>query len=84
MNTRAIEVLLEIMADTEVSTRRRIEAAETLLGFESPPDAVMRAREYLMSVFEEQSIDDRMDALRMSRKADSAKVAPRTVHISPR
>jgi hypothetical protein len=37
MNTRTIEILLEIMADTEMSTRRRIEAAEALLGFEARP-----------------------------------------------
>jgi hypothetical protein len=50
MTTRAVDILLEIMADAEMSTRRRIEAAEALLGFEAPPDAVASAREYLIEV----------------------------------
>ena len=36
MTTRTIDTLLEIMADSEMSTHRRIEAAEALLGFEAP------------------------------------------------
>jgi hypothetical protein len=43
-NTRAVEALLEIMDDTDLTTRRRIEAAEQLLGFEAPEAAAMRAR----------------------------------------
>jgi hypothetical protein len=77
MNTR-------IMADPEIVTRRRIEAAEALLGFEAPADAVNRARDYLMSVFEdrEKDIGNRMDALRMSRKSEAKKIAPQTVHLT--
>jgi hypothetical protein len=86
MNTRAIEILLEIMADTEMSTRRRIEAAEALLGFEAPADAVSRARDYLMSVVEdrEEEIGNRMDALRISRKCEAKRIAPQTVHLTRR
>jgi hypothetical protein len=86
MNTRTIEILLEIMSDTEMSTRRRIEAAEGLLGFEAPADAVSRARDYLMSVFEnrDEDIEHRMDALRMSRKFEAKKIAPQTVHVTRR
>jgi hypothetical protein len=82
MNTRAVEILLEIMADTEMWPHRRIEAAEAILGFEAPSDAVSRAREYLMSVFEDRDIDikDRMDALQISRKFEAKKIAPQTVH----
>src|SRR6516225_4290500 len=86
MTTRTIEILLEIMADTEMSTRRRIEAAEALLGFEAPADAVSKARDYLMSVFEnrEEEIGHRMDALKLSRKCEAKKIAPQTVHVTRR
>jgi hypothetical protein len=86
MNTRTVETLLEIMADTEMSTRRRIEAAEAILGYEAPADAVSRSREYLMSIFEdrEEAIDNRMDALKLSRKFEAKKIAPQTVHVTRR
>jgi hypothetical protein len=86
MNTRTIDILLEIMADPEMVTRRRIEAAEALLGFEAPADAVSRARDYLMSVFEnrEEEIGNRMDALKLSRKCEAKKIAPQTVHVTRR
>ena len=86
MNTRAVETLLEIMADTDMATRRRIEAAEAILGFEAPTDAVSRAREYLISIFDnrEESISDRMDALKLSRKYEAKKIAPQTVHLTRR
>jgi hypothetical protein len=45
MNTRTIDILLEIMTDNELVMRRRIQAAEAVLGFEAPTDAVNRARE---------------------------------------
>jgi hypothetical protein len=84
MTTRTIDTLLEIMADSEMSTHRRIEAAETLLGFEAPAEAVSRARDYLMSVFEdkEEEIGDRMDALKFSRKFEAKRIMPQTVHVT--
>jgi len=86
MTTRTIDTLLEIMADSEMSTHRRIEAAEALLSFEAPPEAVSRARDYLMSVFEdrEEEIGNRMDALRISRKREAKRIAPQTVHLTRR
>jgi len=86
MNTRTVETLLEIMADTDMATGRRIEAAEAILGFEAPTDAVSRAREYLMSIFEnkEEAIGERMDALKLSRKFEAKKIAPQTVHLTRR
>ena len=59
---------------------------EAILGFEAPADAVGRAREYLMSIFEnrEEAIGDRMDALRMSRKFEAKRIAPQTVHLTRR
>ena len=74
------------MSNQDISIRRRIEAAEAILGFEAPPDAVSRARDYLMSVFEnrEESIGDRMDALKISQKLGAKKITPQTVHLTRR
>jgi hypothetical protein len=82
-NTRAINALLEIMSNEFASVRRRIEAAEGLLAYEAPPEVVERARAFLESVFEdseEQSVQDRLDAVKLARKFEAAKVTPRTVH----
>ena len=86
MNTRTIDTLLEIVADTDMATRRRVEAAEAILGFEAPADVVHRARDYLMSVFEnrEEAIGDRMDALQISRKFEAKRIMPQTVHHTRR
>jgi thioesterase domain-containing protein len=87
MNTRTIDILLEIMADSGMSTHRRIEAAEGLLGFEAPAEAANRAREYLAQVGEDkenETISDRMDALQILRKFEAKKIAPQTVHITRR
>ena len=86
MNTRTIDTLLGIMADPDLFTRRRVEAAEAILGFESPADAVARAREFLARVFEncDEEIGDRMDALQIARKFEAKKIAPQTVHMTRR
>jgi hypothetical protein len=68
----------------ELRTRRRIEAAEQLLDYEAPEEAVTRAREYLVSVFEDKNEDlaDRMDAIKASRKVEASKVSPpKVVHL---
>jgi hypothetical protein len=74
------------MRDADVPARRRIEAAEVLLGFEAPLEAVRHAREYLVAVFEdrEQEIADRMDALKLARKFEAPKVASRTIRTTTR
>jgi ParB-like chromosome segregation protein Spo0J len=84
--SRTIDALLVIMDDTDVVTRRRIEAAEQLLDFEAPDEAVIRAREYLVSVFEnsDEELADRMNAIRASRKVEAAKVSPKVVHLNRR
>ena len=59
---------------------RRIQAAEAILGFESPPDAVAYARDYLAQVFEDkenEEIGDRMDALEISRKFEAGRSRPK-------
>jgi hypothetical protein len=79
--TRAIVALLEIMSDADAPLRRRIEATEGLLAYEAPQDAVDQAKAFLTSVFEdaEQRVDDRLDALRLMRKAEARKIAAPTV-----
>jgi hypothetical protein len=79
--TRAIVALLEIMADTEAPLRRRIEATEGLLAYEAPQEAVDQAKAFLTSVFEddEQRVEDKLDALRLMRKAEARKVTTPTV-----
>ena len=70
-NTRAINALLEIMSNELASVRRRIEAAEGLLSYEAPPEVVERAKAFLESVFEdseEQSVQDRLDAVKLARQ----------------
>jgi hypothetical protein len=84
--TPAIETLLQIMDDEEVSTRQRIEACEALLGYEAPPEVVAQARDYLVAVVKDQEevLHDRMDALKLARKFEAAKVTPRTIHTTRR
>jgi hypothetical protein len=82
-NSRTVAALLTIMDDTDLRTRRRIEAATQLLDYEAPDEAVLRAREYLVSVFEnaDEDLADRMDAIKASRKIEAAKVSPKVVHL---
>jgi hypothetical protein len=87
MNTRATDILLEIMGDPELPTRRRMQAAEALLGFEAPVNVINHAREYLASVFENregEKVEDRMEAAQITRKFEAKKIAPQTVHLTRR
>jgi hypothetical protein len=83
-NSCTVDALLTIMMDSDLRTRRRIEAAEQLLDYEAPDEAVTRAREYLVSVFEnaDEELGDRMDAIKASRKVEAAKVSPKVVHLN--
>jgi hypothetical protein len=83
-NSRTVDALLTIMNDSDLRTRRRVEAAEQLLDYEAPDEAVLRAREYLVSVFEnaDEELGDRMDAIKASRKIEAAKVSPKVVHLN--
>jgi len=86
-STRTIDSLLQIMNDPAHFTSRRIEAAEAVLGFEAPTEAVNRARDYLVSVFEnedEEAIRDRMAALQIARKFEARKITPQTVQMTRR
>jgi hypothetical protein len=74
---------LEILADAQVPTSKRIECAEALLGYEAPNEAHDEARNYLVEVFEdrEQDLNLRMEALRISRKFESPKTSQGIVRL---
>jgi hypothetical protein len=86
MTTRAINALLEIMHDDSetMSARRRVEAAEHLLDYECPEGVVVECKEFLTSVFEDADmhVDIRLDALKLARKFEAAKVTPRTIRAA--
>jgi hypothetical protein len=69
-----------------VSPRRRIEAAEHLLDYECPEEVRVECKEFLTSIFDddEQQVDIRLDALKLARKFEAAKVTPRTIHTTQR
>jgi hypothetical protein len=71
------------MDETDVVTHRRIEVVETLLGFEAPEDAVIGARAFLMSVFDnkEESISDRMEAIKIAHKSEAPKVTSQIIRL---
>jgi hypothetical protein len=83
-NSRTVDALLTIMDDTDLRTHRRIEAAEQLLDYKAPEEAVTLAREYLVSVFEDKNeeLGDRVDAIKASRKVEASKLSPpKIVHL---
>ena len=86
MTTRAINALLEIMHDDSdtMSARRRVEAAEHLLDYECPEEVRIECKEFLTSIFEdsEQHVDIRLDALKLMRKFEAAKITPRTIRTA--
>jgi hypothetical protein len=82
----AIDALREIMHDDSdtMPTRRRVEAAEHLLEYECPGEVVAECKEFLTSVFEDSEllVDIRLDALKLARKFEAAKVTSRTVRTA--
>jgi hypothetical protein len=79
--TRAIAALIDIMSDPEAPLRRRIEATSGLLDYEATAEAVETAKVFLTSVFEDrqQHVDDRLDALKLMRRAEAAKIVRRPI-----
>ena len=67
-----------------MSPRRRVEAAEHLLDYECPEEVRIECKEFLTSIFEdsEQHVDIRLDALKLMRKFEAAKITPRTVRTN--
>ena len=77
----AIGALVEIMSDSNVSIRGRLQAAENLLAFKSPPDVAEAAKLFLASIFTdpEQNIDHRLAATTALRRGCEDHATNRTL-----
>ena len=74
----AIGALVAIMSDSNVSIRGRLQAAENLLAFKSPPDVAEAAKLFLASIFTdpEQNIDHRLAVTTALRRAEDVRIMP--------
>jgi hypothetical protein len=72
----SILALLEIVIDDKESHYVRLDAADTLLSYEAPEEAVQVAREYLASVFNDKLLTSqiRLVAIKLMRKSEARKV----------
>jgi hypothetical protein len=70
--------LVEIMLDPAHSTRARLQAAENLLAYKTPPNIAERAKLYLTTVFTDpgQNIDHRLQATKALRSAEDVRLMP--------
>ncbi len=77
-NSSAIAALLNIMDDEENAMRSRLSAAEQILSYENPDEAVQLTKDFLRDVFDgvANPVELRLDALKMMRKTESRKAAP--------
>ena len=66
------------MSDSNVSIRGRLQAAENLLAFKSPPDVAEAAKLFLASIFTdpEQNIDHRLAATTVLRRSEDVRIVP--------
>ena len=73
-----IAPLFSIMLDGEEYMAQRLEAAERILAFESPPDAVEATKAFLREVYKNRtsSSRDKLTAIELIRKAEDKKTAP--------
>jgi hypothetical protein len=83
-NSRAVGSLLEIMTNNDAPIGHRLEAAELLLTFEAPAEVVEQTKLFLAAVFENEafSIDEKLLALRLTRKAEAPRVAQQTIRAA--
>jgi hypothetical protein len=70
--------LVEIMLDPAHSTRARLQAAENLLAYKTPPDVAESAKVFLASIFTdpEQNIDHRLAATTALRRSEDVRIMP--------
>jgi hypothetical protein len=70
--------LVEIMLDPAHSTRARLQAAENLLAYKTPPDVAESAKVFLTSIFTdpEQNIDHRLQATKALRSSEDVRIMP--------
>jgi hypothetical protein len=72
----SVLTLREIFLDPTIPIRRRVEAAEAILTFESPATVAEDAKAFLAEVFEDQDhyVDVRLDALKIMRKIEARRI----------
>jgi hypothetical protein len=70
--------LVEIMLDSAHSIRARLQAAENLLAYKTPPDVAESAKLFLASIFTdpEQNIDHRLAATTALRRSEDVRIMP--------
>jgi hypothetical protein len=73
-----IGTLVDIMSDSAIPIRARLQAAGNLLEYKTPPDVAESAKVFLASVFTdpEQNIDHRLAATTALRRSEDVRIVP--------
>jgi hypothetical protein len=81
----AIGTLVELMFDAIVPIRGRLQAAENLLAYKTPPDVAESAKLFLASIFTDpdQHIDHRLAATTALRKSEDVRIMPAIERPAP-
>jgi hypothetical protein len=84
-NGSAVQALVEIMQDGSLAMRRRIRAAETIVGYKAPEPVVELCKAFLASVFldADADVDHKLDATELMRKLEAPRVMPGIERIVP-
>jgi hypothetical protein len=74
----AISTLVEIMSDPAFSIPKRLQAADNLLQYKTPPDVAESAKLFLASIFTDpdQNIDHRLAATTALRRSEDVRIMP--------
>lgn len=89
-NTDALIALVRMVRNKESPTKFRLEACETLLDYESPPEVIEFVLRFLAETYKCKvpykyndpctvSEVDKLKALKLTRRAEAAKIKPRYV-----
>jgi hypothetical protein len=73
-----VATLVQLMVNSSLPLRRRISAAQLLLGFKSPPDVAEHTKQFLHSIFLDQEMDisHRLECAELLRRAEDVRLAP--------
>jgi hypothetical protein len=74
----AVSALVEIMYDSSVSIRGRLQAAENLLAFKTPTAVAEHAKQFLAAIFLDpgQNVDHRLAATAALRRSEDVRLMP--------
>jgi hypothetical protein len=72
----SVLALFEILIDKNETTANRIEAAKQILEYEAPAKAVVEAKAYLTTVFNNRKLGAslRLEAIKLMRKSEARKI----------